>query len=185
MSDGKKKKTSVYATIALVLIVVAVILTMLFSLNGETVYTSSDGDAEVVYSLACESDKVVYPFSAKDGAERRNLKIKAIFENDKLRTISLVYKVYSDDDSEIQRIGVDNRVVVNQFFAEDNLPADALGVTFSSLNDSAQISFYANANEVNSSSARYFLLDGMNGAYKRNAVARRYNEKGLDCVTKH
>lgn len=184
MDDSSQKKNShawIYVLVGLILVIVAVVAIILFLLQGKTT-VNQGGEVEVTESISCTSDEVVYPFIKHDDAEKRSLKINAIFDNDKLQTVNLTYKMYYDDEAKIKQRSADNHADLNKSFGEDSLGADYFDAKFSILNDALQLSLYAEAKEIGGVSAKYFLIDGPASGLKKDKITKNYNEKGLDCV---
>ena len=184
-SVKKKKKggKNTFILAGMGLIIVAVILIVVFLLNGSMTIDNAPGDATVTKSLSCESTQVPYPMIGHDDAEKRFLKINVIFKDQKVDKISLIYKMFYDDADKINASKSLNHADLNINFGSDSLSADSFGAVYSSLKDAMQISLHAEARDVNEVSAKYFLLDDAARLYDRDKLAKLYNSKGFDCTT--
>ena len=181
---NKRKKTNWLATIGISLFLMMGVF-FAWSLSvGETVISNSGGVVESFHTLACESEKVSYPFFTYDNASGRVLRVNAIFKNDKLSEVSLNYKLNYNDAKEIERSEANNHIAMNNAFKEDGLSVDSFRANYSRLSDGLQLSLYADVKDLNSVREKYFLLDGLNGNYGIDGVKKQINKKGLDCIEK-
>lgn len=172
---------SVFSLMGVICIIAAVVLIAIFMLRGETTSIDS-GSIETAQSLACKGDNLIYPYSEGIDAEKRSLKINVILNNDELSSVSLIYKIYPKDASAIQQNTTNLHIAVNKSFGESGLGTDALGATYSSLADSVQMTFYAEARSINGVTAKYFLLENTSGNYVKDAIMQAYSNKGLSCI---
>ena len=187
-SNEKGNHKWIFVLVGAILLIAAVVLIILFLLQGTSSSTDSGGSSETVESLACEGDKVEYPFFKHvDGVDGKSMKVNATFNNDKLNTISFTYKIsYKDknkDHEEIERTKKDNYFDVTEDFQDSGLSTDALGVRFSTLTDGVQMSLYSDAKGLSNVSSKYFMLDSANGSYKISNVKKIYENLGLKCTT--
>lgn len=158
----------------------AVVFLILFLLQGETKYSDSEGSTIKTQSITCAGDDITYPFqtASKSGA----IKIHTVLNDDKLKSVSLVYKLYYSDPTVIEQVTTRMNADMNRAFGENGLGADALGVTYSPLSDSVQMTLYAERKNLNSSTAKFFLLEGSSGDYKKDEILQIYGGKNLDCA---
>lgn len=188
MENRKKdNKRWIFVLVGSLLLVTAVVLILLYFMQGSSTTTDNGGTSEVVESLSCEGTKGDYPFFKHvDGVDEKSTKVNAIFNNDKLNTISFTYKiVYKDknkDHKEIQQVSDNNMFDMTEDFQKSGLSADALGMRFSTLTDGIQMSLYTDSKGLSNVSSKYFLLDSANGSYKINNVKKIYENMGMKCV---
>lgn len=179
-ADNRRNNT-ILSLIGLTALIIAIILTLLSMLYGNTTIVEG-GDIKTTQSLTCESDQVVYPFFENDKANKRLLKISVIMHDDKVDTISLVYKLYYDDNRMIDGFTTSLHSAITESFGADGLEADALGATYSVLSDAAQMLLYAEARNINEVTNKYFLLENVKDVYEKDNVLKAYGAKGLKCV---
>ena len=73
------------------MVVAAIVLTLLFLMRGKTTTVDPGTEVTTTESITCESTTTIYPTIT--GGHLISFKINAIFDNDKLDTISLTYKL--------------------------------------------------------------------------------------------
>lgn len=166
----------------LIIISIAVVLLILFFLfGGKTNITGNWRDDEATESIICSGD-ISYPFFTYENTDRKEIKINASFSDEKMQTISLVYKMYYNSDDEINRSANLNHAAMNRNFGKDGLTADAYNATYNLLNNAMQMSIYSDVNDFNALSAKYFLLSDISSSeYTRASVRKIYENKGLMC----
>lgn len=186
MAKSMKKKDILGISIALLFVAVLLIIIILIinSLLGNTTITNNVTTVEKTQSLECEADDFEYPLMSEETGDKSSIKINAVFDNDKLSTTSLEYKMYFDSKERIERSEVRTRIIMNDHFSEDGLPADTLGVNYTRLEDAMQLSLYSKVKELNSITAKYFLLEDASGHYSYDSVKKVYTDLGLKCVAK-
>ena len=183
MENGEKHRSSFfYYMTAIVLIIVSVVLIIIYLLRGETSFTSDNSDVETILYLTCDANNIQYPFFVDNTAKNRTIKINTTFSESGLSTISLIYRQEYSSNVLAEKDIVSEHIAMNEQFGRDSLKADSLGATYSVLDNIVQLGLYANSREINSTTARYFMLDGLMGVYNRDAVAELYNSKGFDCL---
>ena len=186
MEEKKIKKKfgnrSTFILIGMGFVVLAAALVIMFLLNGNVTVDNAPGDAIMTKSLVCESTQTAYPFASYDNSDNKNMRINVIFVNENVDRISLIYKLYYDDEEAIRTSETMNHANINTSFAADGLDVDSFGATYASLDDMMQMTFTASGREINEISAKYFLLEDSAKRYDRESMAKLYNSKGLDCI---
>lgn len=188
MEEKKTKKVRISTgglmLIGLLLIVVSVVSLVWFLIQGQTTVTGGWPEVETTQSLVCENDNKTYPFFEYDESIKKNIKINAIFNDDKLSSIALRYILYYDTKTKITDSENINHTAMSQSFAESGLEFDALGSDYSKGSDLLQFGLYANAEKINNISAKYFMLSELDraGEYTQSMVKRDYQNKGFKCV---
>ncbi len=182
IEEKQKKSSSFYYIAAILLIVVSVVSVFIFLLHGETTHNNTNGNIDSTSYLVCESDRVEYPFYVDKEAIGTNIKINATFNASGLDTISLVYQVNYNGQDLVKNGLVQMHIAMNDAFGKYSLASDSFGATYSNLEKTAQLGLYAEKREINDVRARFFMLDGINGAYNRDNITKLYNSKGIDCL---
>ena len=165
-------------------LVVAGVLIVLFLMNGKTTSVGGEEEVTTTASITCQSEgnmgEFTYPFYAGGGAQE--VKINAILKNDKIDTISLTLRIYAEGEKTIEMNTTKLHGEMNKAFGASQLGADALGATYSSLEDYSQMILYSEVSELNGVTERFFLLEGANGSYAKEKIQQVYREKGLGCI---
>lgn len=189
MDDTNKTKkhigSEVFVAIGMFLVIVAVVLLLAFFLRGQTTVSGENPDVKSTISLNCVSDDYKYDFFPYDNSDNKNLKIDIIFENEKVSSASLVYMLYYQDVESITESDAENHASMNINFSKDGLEADALNANFSKLSDGLKMSLYANIEDINDVTSKYFLLDYFDKGYTIKNIQRIYESKGLICKSNH
>ena len=162
------------------LCVLAIILLVIFLLQGETKYSDSEGSTIKTQSITCVGNNITYPFQTAPG--NGTVKIHAILNDDKLKSISLVYELHYSDPKIVEQETTKLNADMNRAFGENGLGADTLGATYSPLIDSVQMTLYADRKSLNSNSAKFFLLEESSGDYRKDEILQIYGDKNLDCA---
>lgn len=189
MDDTNKTKkrigSEVFVAAGMFLVIVAVVLLLAFFLRGQTTVSGENPDVKSTISLNCVSDDYRYDFSPYDNSDNKNLKIDIIFENEKVSSASLVYMLYYQNAENITESDAENHASMNINFSKDGLEADALNANFSKLSDGLKMSLYANIEDINDVTSKYFLLDYFDKGYTIKNIQRIYESKGLICKSNH
>lgn len=189
MDDTNKTKkhigSEVFVAIGMFLVIVAVVLLLAFFLRGQTTVSGENPDVKSTISLNCVSNDYKYDFFPYDNSDNKNLKIDIIFENEKVSSASLVYMLYYQNAENITESDAENHASMNINFSKDGLEADALNANFSKLSDGLKMSLYANIEDINDVTSKYFLLDYFDKGYTIKNIQRIYESKGLICKSNH
>lgn len=178
----KSLRKNYYAVGGVTLIILAIIAFVAFLLHGSSIIVSGGGNITITHSVSCEGDGIKYPFGNSDGADKKTLSVKMVLNGDKMSTISLVYKLYYDDISKIERARTNFNSTINKAFSEDGLEAGAFGATYSALSDNMQMTLYAKAKDIDEVASKYFLLEDTKGDYEKSQILKVYSERGLSCI---
>lgn len=181
----KRIGSEVFVAAGMFLVIVAVVLLLAFFLRGQTTVSGENPDVKSTISLNCVSDDYKYDFFPYDNSDNKNLKIDIIFENEKVSSASLVYMLYYQDVESITESDAENHASMNINFSKDGLEADALNANFSKLSDGLKMSLYANIEDINDVTSKYFLLDYFDKGYTIKNIQRVYESKGLICKSNH
>ena len=184
--EGNKKRVKSRGWLMLasvILIFVAIVIFLIAALNGKTVVTGEFDGNKVTETLVCESERVNYPFFKYDNSNSKSLKINAIFEDEKIGSISLFYKLNYSNEEMAKKSESVNHAAMSESFASDGMKFDDLNSKYSFLDNSLQMSLYAKNSELNEKSLRYFMLYNIYevGNLTKEEMAKIYNNAGLDC----
>ena len=183
MERRKESREWIYVLIGIICIIVTVVSIVLFLLQGST-KTITSGEVEVSESVACEVEGISYPFFKYDGSKSKSIKVNIMFDGDKFETINLIYRLDYDSTEQVEHSNNENHAAMNFSFEADSLGVDYFDAHYSNLGDTAQMTLYAGARELNGVTAKYFLLDGVTN-YTRDTITKKYNSQGLNCVIKN
>lgn len=183
-NSHKKKRGQkwVLILIGIICITTAFVLLILFLLQGNTKTISEGSNIETTESITCEGSNTPYPFFKYDDSKSKSIKINAIFNDSKLETISLTYRLGYDDAKQAEQSSAENHASLNKQFYEDSLGADSLGTHFSVLKKTMQLSLHADATEITGITSKYFLIDNTSDNHKKESLTKIFNSKGLDCI---
>ena len=183
----KQRQSNKMTVIGIVLIAVAVVLFLAFQLNGQMKTTGGFPDSETSVSSTCQSITAEYPFFGKNSADKRDMTIKIIANDEKVDTISLIYKLYYSEEDLIRESRDVNHFEVNRAFSRDGMEADSLGASYAKMGDYFKFTLFAKAVNLNDVTKRYFLLDGLDsnsdGSFNYNKVVKAYELQGFNCVS--
>ncbi len=179
-SSSNQNYNWIFVLLGSLLTIAAIVLVLLFLMQGKTTSIDPGSEVTTTESITCESTTTKYPILS--GGTLSNLKINAIFNNDKLHTISLTYKLNYGNNEAAKQGSATNHAAMNKSFSKDNLEPDSFDATYSILEDTFQMTLYAEAREINAISAKYFLLED-SSKYTKEILTKTYNEKGLNCLT--
>ena len=178
---GKRKSINKYwyVLIGLLLIIAIITIPLILSMRGDTV-TTGQWSEETSESLSCKARNVDYKYFGDDKVtSSNNVQVNAIFNNDKIVSISLVRKMtYADAETASAKSDL-HEFNVNKKFGEDGLGAYALNANFSKNESTAQMSLYATSSEINGTTIKYFMLDNLPkdiDGYKKG-----YSNRGFTC----
>lgn len=183
------QKTNVIAIVigVTVLVMVAILLWIsTTSVEKRTVAEGEDGKTstkiEKIDAVTCESDTMSYPFFEFDNAVRKNLKIVVSLDERGVRTVDLQYALYYNEPEMIVKSEAANHAAMNNQFYESGLGSDAVGATYSILNDSLQLNLHQTGDKMTAAEGEFLLINGIL-EYNQANVMRHFEELGMSCVT--
>jgi len=184
--DEKDKKKTIWPYILIICLVVGLVVVLLciFFFSGSTKKTGSGSTIKTTQSLTCEGNNIVYPILQSINSDKKDMKINVIFDGDRVGSLSLVYKLYYSDVSSIDRASVNARIIMNESFDGAGLGSDALGVTYSKLDDAMQFGLYAQGTDINGATAKYFMIDSYDSKLDKDFLEKNYNNEGLKCTAR-
>ena len=77
--NNKAKNRWIFFLVGILCIVVAIVLLLLYFMQGKITVTDHGGEIETTESITCTSNKVAYPYFKEDNSKKKDLKINAIF----------------------------------------------------------------------------------------------------------
>lgn len=183
----EEKKINWLIPVILVLIFVIIIAIIINSLRGNTTYTGSFDNGKKTDTLVCYSEQVSYPIFNYDNSSSKSLKINVVFENDKLGSISLYYKLNYPYEEMAKKSESVNHAAMNLSFYDVGMKTDDLNAKYSFVDNDFQMSIYARSTDLNEKSLKYFMLSSIYEVKNltMEKLAKIYNEAGLDCEIKY
>ncbi|MBQ9180780.1 hypothetical protein IJ135_01645 [Candidatus Saccharibacteria bacterium] len=182
--EQKSKNTVNWLMLAgLLLMVGAVVLILIFFMQGETTVSGDFPEPQSSESIACEATNVAYPFFKEDEATSKTLKINMMMSRDKLSSISLNYTLNYATEKEASSSEAVNHAALNLSTQGEGLGADIFGAHYSVGTSSLKFGLYAHADDITEKSAKYLMLeDYPSTGYTKNYLTQNYAAKGLKCV---
>ena len=184
MEEKRNHKKSTKSVLGIALVLLAILLAILFYSNGTTTIVDGGTEVENQTFIACSSEKVAYPFFSVDGSKSKTLKINVMFDGDELETIMLTYILNYSNSSQAESSRDANHIAMNASFEENSLPPDYFDAHYSLMGNTMQLVLYARNNNLNGTSANYFLLGGVKGELKKDPITKALNDFGLDCAVR-
>lgn len=185
MKDKKTNKWLFPTGIAFLFI--AFVMLLISLLTGHTTITGSFESQNKVETAICESAKTAYSLFAFDGSDNKSLRISAIFNNDALSSISLIYKLEYHDEESLYYSEARNHSEMNQNFSNDGMKPDSLTAKYSVVSSGLQFSIFARGEEIGNKTLKYFMLDENTNISDSTVkeVTNHYNKLGLNCTIKN
>lgn len=179
----KKSKKGRYISILAVIITVVIVIIVIFLMNGETKTTGNyPGDA-TTESLKCVGKNMPYKFFTKDNPSSAEIKINAIFNQDKIDSISLIHRTTYDNEADAETNSNIHKGDMNINFQNKGMKPFSLGAAYSLDKKVAQMSLYATSNELNDDTIKYFMLESL--PKDLNGYKKGYTSQGFKCeITK-
>lgn len=160
------------------LIFIAIILILMFFMQGSTIVSGEFPDTKKIESLSCVAENIDYPTFTYDNSKRKTIKVNVTFNNDDLQSISLVHTLYYNNDKEVTDSEALNHAAVNI----DSKAADIFDAHYSKFSDAMTMTMYAERKNINNTNKKYAML---NLIYVDNldkaSVKWNYETLGFDC----
>ena len=182
MENSRKNKMRWICLLGLTIMIASLVVLFFFLTRGNTTVSNSGANIEKSVTLVCESTDYNYPFFVYNDANKKDVTIKSIYDDEELASLSLSVRLYYDSDSEIDRSEAANHAALAKSLAEDNLDITAYRVNFSKLKDSMQMTIVADTKEITGITSKYFLLEKTGGVFNREKMADNYKSLGFNCV---
>ena len=182
MENKTKNKQKVWLTIiGIFLILISIVSIICFLLSGQTTTTGQTGSIVSSNSLTCEGNNIPYQFLSYDNAKSKNAKITASFNDDKLNAISFSYTLYYGSPEQAEESKTINSAELNVFYGKDGLPANSFSKSLYADNEKTVISLYANTDDFNDRTSKYFIADGLGKNSSFDSFVKKYEEQGFIC----
>ena len=182
--EGSKIKKNWFITIGIILLTIAAILLFYFFSHGETKINGT-WTIEKTGSLTCDAFGISYPFFEYDNSDKKIVKVNLSVNGESIKNISLIYIMeYADEKSTIDSENI-NHIAMNESFSENNLEFDALELKFSRFSNGLQMNLFANSSEINTSSAKYFMLEKISDNIALTKIQETYEAQGFICEKKN
>lgn len=176
-----KNKTNWMLIVGIGLLVASAVFVLWFLMRGETkVEGAYPGDVKET-SLACESYNISYPIFTLDDATERRTNIKVLFDDGKIKSISLVYALYYNNLEASRMSESHNHADMNISFGHDGLSADEFSATYSVQSDKMIMTLYAKKKEFSPVATKYFLAEGLNADSSLGDFIDYYTGFGFKC----
>lgn len=178
--EKRKKIDKNWCMLIVVFLIVIIISILLILSMGGSITTTGEWSEKTSESLSCKATNINYEFFGKDTAtSSNNVKVNAIFNNNKIISINLVRKMTYVDPETAKIWSDSHEFYMNRSFGENNLGAYALNANYNVDESTAQMSIYAANGDINDNTIRYFMLDSLPkdiDEYKKG-----YSGKGFTC----
>ena len=168
--------------IALLLIVVAIIIfgiIIISMFRGNTTIVSGHTEEDSKNnSLSCSADNFDYPFFTYNNAVKSTTTVNIIFNEDEVRTISLLQKMSYEEPGQSNASEAVNHAAMNKSFG-GTLGSDALNARYMVDDTSMNMSLFLDSKSLFDTAKKYFLIqDNLSGIdeYKTN-----YEKQGFNC----
>lgn len=147
--------------------------------------TDTDAGERVteIRALTCRTAGQLYPYFTYDNSTKKDLKIIVTFADDDVRSLSLQQTLYYPDEEMKVKSEAENHASVNKQFGTDSMQADALGATYAITSDGVRFGLYITSDQLNSKSAKYFLIDEAT-KHDYNNIRQALVAQGLECEDK-
>lgn len=172
--------------LAVVILIIFMVAAGLIRLtNGKTTITSGENNNEEVSTLTCESNEIAYPFFTYDDSEAKELKINAVFKDDVLDSISLVYALTYANEDEAKKSELKNHIDFEVGIQDEGIRREDLNSDHQIMDNVYQLSMYNSGNDMSNKIAKYYLIDFLSEDYTQAKVSKSIVGHGLDCVNKY
>lgn len=176
--DIKKKKNWIIPALGTIIIV---LITSMFLLGGSTTTTKNEQPTEKSDSISCEVSNLSYPIFTYNDSTRQETRINAIYNNDRMQSISLIHTMYYDNARSITTSEAKNHAAMGLSYSSDGLRADAYNTLYTKLSDSMRMTLYASGQDINSVAAKYFMISSDPTTTTLEELQNNYIKQGFDC----
>ena len=184
MNETKKKFSSVPMLICgIVLVIVAVVLIVWFLLKGEQKVSGGYPDPVSSVALSCESSSTEYPLFKYENVIQKKMKIDAVFNDNKLSSISLKHELTYNNDNNATAGETINHSAMNISFTNAGMSIDTLKSNYSVIDNVFMMTLYGRDSDVTDATKKYLMIDGAIGDI--DSLSRQYAALGLKCVEKN
>ena len=178
----KKKKNTGILIIGTVFVAIIIIL-LIFLMQGKTTTSGNYPENMSDEALSCEANNIDYPIFTYDNAIKKEAKVNILFSKDKIKSISLSYSLYYNDEEKIIGSEAHNHAAMNISFGKNSMGADALNANYAKLEDKMRMSLYASGSDITTITLKYFLINTESIPDKITDYEDIYKDKGFKCET--
>ena len=177
-----KKSHKVLRLVCFLLFFLIIVLIIIWLLRGKTTKTTEKIPNIETESVYCSSDSFTYPLFRYDEAKSRNLEVKMVFSEEKLKTITLEYSLFYNSKELIEASEAHNHAEMNINFAKSGLNPDSYNAKYTILSDQMRMSLYANSSNFDETAKLYFLIK-TEGDFPtdESTLSRNYESQGFTC----
>lgn len=136
---------------------------------------------QITDSATCSTVNLNYPFFAYDNSDNKALKITAVFDDNKISSIALVYTLWYSDPKLVITSDNINENSMGASSQKDGLSSKPLNAHFSKTTDALVMNLYAKSTEITEASKKYLLLSDLTGEYTKDAIIQAYTDQGFNC----
>lgn len=180
---GWLKWTIIVITVALIVFV------FWWLMRPKETYTSNSIDASKADALVCKIDDIDDVFFESEYAISDRHEIKAMFEEDKLSSLSYSYYGSFESNDVAKTVDATMHGKYNKYLGERSLSQNSLNPVFSVMENDTKVSLYAKNSEVTNQTAMFFFVDS--DEFQRlssrniNELKEMYEKKDFTCqITK-
>lgn len=187
MSENKGSRVNTMMIAALVLVVGAVILAIMWLLtNRHETKISNTINTDNYSSLICESNSPEEPFFVSKSVQRFTHELKVMFNNGHLNDISYRYEGTYNSNDVAETAMAEMHADYNKYMSGGGVYQEKLNPVFATDKTKTRISLYAEPDKLNNVVARLFFLgeDDLNklGSYSQSDLKELYEKKGFSCT---
>ena len=175
----KKSKKNWYILMLILGVVLLIVLIVWLLMKGDMKTTGNYPDDITPESLKCVKKNVAYKIFTHDDPTVAEVRINAVFTKGKLDSISLVHRTAYRDEEVARTRSDSHEGDMNFSFTDSGMKQFALNATYTLDENVAQMSLYARADEVDSASIKYFMLDNL--PENLTGYKRGYTSQGFTC----
>lgn len=180
-TDKPFKTSNAFFLFGTILIIVAILLTFWFFLQGKTTVSGNFPENEKNEILICSTDGKEYPFFRYQRASNTTTEVNIIFKDGSLNALALKQFSYYDTPSMAIDSWNQNHAAMGTSFGKNGMSGDALSASYFKENNLMRMTLYASLNEINTTSATYFLIKDFSLSTTSDEFAKYYEEMGFNC----
>ena len=179
-----RKKTDWLATAGISLMLTAVALMLWYFVHGETTVSGSNPSDETSVSLSCSTESKPYEYFVRDGSLSKKITVQAMFDDDTVKSISLVYKLNYDNLEDARASESTNHAGFNITLNKAGVSDKIVNPNYSYDESGLRFSLYVDASNYNTSTVRLFMIHGGDATKDMAAIKRNYENQGFECMVK-
>ena len=163
--------------LSFVLMIIAVILLLIFFMQGETKIVGNYPENITSELLTCVKQNNNYPFFKYRNSNSEETKISAVFANKKIDSISLIHTIDYSNHQDAETSKASNMASMNKSFGQEFGPG-AFNARYIVNGNSMQMNLYAKSNEIRGSALKYFLAESYPATmsdYEQNYLSQGFN----------